>query len=159
MVRAPAALAVAGVVAGALLASLGACRGAQPAGTTLFRDVAPPPSASGRRDVAVKRSRFVEIDLAALRKPSSRLDLFPDGPPGAVTVVWSRVEQPSAESQAWVGHPSEGEHAGSVTLVVNQAERVVVGTIHLAGGLYRIRYAGNGVHVIEELSSREFPKD
>jgi len=109
--------------------------------------------------VAVKRSRFVEIDLAALRKPSSRLDLFPDGPPGAVTVVWSRVEQPSAESQAWVGHPSEGEHAGSVTLVVNQAERVVVGTIHLAGGLYRIRYAGNGVHVIEELSSREFPKD
>jgi hypothetical protein len=154
----PAALVVAGVIAGALLASLGACRGAQPAGTTLFRDVAPPASASGRRDVAVKRSRFVEIDLTALRTPSTRLDLFPGGPPGAVTVVWSRVEQPSAENQAWIGHVSDGAQ-NNITLVVNQAERVVAATIHLAGGLYRIRYTGHGVHAIEELSSREFPKD
>jgi hypothetical protein len=158
-VKRPAALAVAGVLAGALLASSGACSGTQRAGTTLFRDVPPPPSAASGRDVAVKRARFVDIDLAALRQPSSRLDLFPGGPPGPVTVLWSRIEQPSAQSQAWVGHPSEGEHAGSVTLVVNQAERVVAGTIHLAGALYRIRYAGHGVHAIEELSSREFPKD
>jgi hypothetical protein len=159
-VRSRATLAVAGVLAGALLASSGACSGTQRgAGTTLFRDVPPPPSAAGRRDVAVKRARFVDIDVAALRQPSNRVDLFPGGPPGPVTVVWSRIEQPSAQSQAWIGHPSEGEHAGSVTLVVNQAERVVAGTIHLAGALYRIRYAGHGVHAIEELSSREFPKD
>jgi hypothetical protein len=154
----PAAFVVAAVLAGALLASLGACSGVQPAGTTLFRDVAPPPSASGRPDPVVKRSRFVEIDLTALRKPSTRFDLFPGTPPGAVTVVWSRVEQPSAQSEAWVGHTGN-EEVGSVTLVVNQAEGVVAATIHLAGGLYRIRYAGNGVHVIEELNSRAFPKD
>jgi hypothetical protein len=155
----PAAFVVAGVVAGALIGGVGACRGAPPAGTMLFRDVAPPPSSSGRRDAVVKRSRFVEIDLTALQKPSSRLDLFPGGPPGAVTVVWSRVEQPSAENQAWVGHPDGAEQTGTITLVVNRAERVVAATIHLAGGLYRIRYAGNGVHVIEELESRNFPKD
>jgi hypothetical protein len=154
----PAALVVGGIFAGVLLASLGACSGAQPGGTTLFRDVAPPATASGRRDVAVKRSRFVEIDVTALRKPSSRLDLFPGGGPGAVTVVWDRVEQPSADSQAWIGHTRDGA-AANVTLVVNPAERVVAGTIHLAGGLYRIRYAGDGVHVIEELDPRAFPKD
>jgi hypothetical protein len=155
----PAALVVAGVLAGALIASVAACRSAETAGTTLFRDVRSPPSSSARRDGVVKRSRFVEIDLTALRKPSTQLDLFPGAPPGAVIVVWSRVEQPSAENQAWIGHPGGGEQTGTITLVVNQAERVVAATIHLAGGLYRIRFVGNGVHVIEELDSRNFPKD
>jgi hypothetical protein len=154
----PAALMAGRVLAGALLASLGSCGGVGPAGTILFRDVAPPASASGRGEVAVKRSRFVEIDVTALRKPSSRLDLFPGGGPGAVMVVWDRVEQLSADSQAWVGHTGDGT-AADVTLVVNQAERVVAGTMHLAGGLYRIRYAGAGVHVIEELDPGAFPKD
>lgn len=154
----PAAFVVAAVVAGTLMGAVGACGGAPP-GTTLFRDVGPPPSSSGRRDAVVKRFRFVEIDLTALRRPSTRLDLFPGGPPGAVTVVWSRVEQPSADNQAWVGHTGSGEQTGTVTLVVNQAERVVAATLHLAGGVYRIRYAGHGVHVIEELESRNFPKD
>jgi hypothetical protein len=155
----PAALVVAGLVAGGLLASLGAsCGGAAPAGARLLRDVAAPVSASARRDVAVKRSRYVEIDLGALRKPSTVLDLFPGGGPGAVTVVWDRIEQPSAESQAWIGHGRDVT-ADTITLVVNQAERVVAGTIRLAGTLYRIRYAGDGVHVIEELDPRAFPKD
>ncbi|HEV8617483.1 MAG TPA: hypothetical protein VGU22_18475 [Methylomirabilota bacterium] len=105
-----------------------------------------------------RRSRHVQVDLAGLGQPLTRLDLFPGSPPGALTVVWDRVEQPSPENRAWIGH-ARGVPESSVTLVVNEAERVVAGTIQLSGALYRIRYLGGGVHVIEEVDPGAFPKD
>src|SRR5688572_11892025 len=124
---------------GLLLVSIGACSGAPAGGVSFLRDVAPPASASARRDAAVKRSRYVAIDLTALRKPSTHLDLFPGSSPGGVTVVWDRIERPAAVSHAWSGD-ARGAAEDTVTLVVNQAERVVAGTIRVSGPLCRIRY-------------------
>ena len=146
-----------GLLAGVLLASLGACSGGTSGGAPLLRDV-PPPAASRPAELAVKRSRFVAIDLAALRRPSTCLDLFPGSAPGVLTVVWSDVQQPSPETRAWTGQAREIADS-TVTLVVNDAERVVVGTIRVAAGLYRIRYVGTGIHVVQELDPRGFPKD
>jgi len=152
------ALVVGGVLAGALLVSLGACSAGAPSAAPLFRDVPAPIGAPQARDVVAKRSRHVRVDLGGLRQPLTRLDLFPGGPPGPLTVVWDRTEQPSPDSRAWIGH-ARGEPESSVTLVVNEAERIVVGTIQLSRALYRIRYLGDGVHVIEEVDPGAFPKD
>lgn len=146
-----------GLLAGVLLASLGACSGGTSAGAPLFRDVAPP-AAAPAVDRLVKRSRYVAIDVAALRQPSTCLDLFPGSAPGPLDVAWSQVDRPSPDTRAWTGE-ARGIANSTVMLVVNDAERVVVGTIRLGAALYRIRYVGNGIHVVQELDPGAFPKD
>ena len=141
----------------AVLASLGACSATPSAGTSLLRD-ASPPAAARAPQMAVRRARYVRVDPAAVRQPSTRLDLFPGGAPGAVTVVWTEVQSPSPQTRAWTGRVQEIADS-TVTLVVNDTERIVTGTLRLGGALYRLRYAGDGVHVVEELDPRGFPRD
>lgn len=111
-------------------------------------------------DPAVRRSRFVSVNVNALpvppadtfsarpsapaRQPVLTLELFPDV---FVAATFDRFD-PNPTGVTWVGKVA-GDARSSVTLVYGQG--VLTGSLLTATGTYMIRPAGNGVHVIAEV--------
>jgi hypothetical protein len=145
------ALTVAPIAAAAQQSAAGSAPG-------LFIDAAPGGTMAAASDAAARRVRYVQIDLGALSHPATALDLFPGAAPGVLTAVWDRVEPASPDTHVWVGH-LQGVNLSSVTLAVNDVEGIVQGSITMPGGLYRVRYLGPGIHVVEEIDTSAFPED
>ncbi len=116
------------------------------------------------RDREVVRSRQVGIDLNLL---TSSADL----PPGVITAgrvislnlfddanfvaEADRVERTS-RGVTWVGR-LRGIDLSQVVIIVNGD--VVVGNISMPAGRYHIRFAGKGVHEVQEIDQSLFPPD
>jgi hypothetical protein len=124
----------------------------------LFRGARGPALAMSSADAAVRAARPVEVDLDALAGPSTRLPLAAGRAAGTLTAVWDRVERTSARRHAWIGRV-HGVTPSEVTLVADPDRGIVVGSVAVPGALFRIRYAGQGVHVVEEVDPRSFPDD
>ncbi len=169
-------LALAAVLWAALLAVEAA---GQPGG--LFLEAAPVPDATGRLfpeapDSLALRRRLVTIDFAQLASsdvavaaraagvpaeaPRSvrpaygellRLNLFDDT---VFTGVVERIEPTFSGGYAMSGR-LVGVEWGTLTLVVNGD--VVAGTIRTLETTYRIRPAGNGLHIVSEVDLSRLP--
>ena len=151
----------------------------QPGG--LFLEAAAVPDATGRvfpeaPDSMALRSRLVRIDFAQLASPDVavaaraagvsaeaprsgrpsygellRLNLFDDT---AFTGVVERIEPTFSGGYAVSGR-LVGVEWGTLTLVVNGD--VVAGTIRTLETTYRIRPAGNGLHIVSEVDLSRLP--
>lgn len=108
----------------------------------------------------VLRSRFVEVDFGRLRGG-------PEGPPGKLTLnlfddavltaTVSRVEPAGSGSGfVWAG-TIPAAASGEVTLVVGDG--IVTGNVRADGATYQIRFAGDGVHVVQQVDAGAFPAD
>lgn len=151
------------VVFTGMVVALTVATGAQVhAAPKLFHDVPAPPGFGVARamapDVVAKATRYVHLDLSALGDTHTTLNLFPASFGGTLTAVWDRVEETSPDSWAWIGKVS-GVDDSEVALVINIAKGIAVGSIVMPGALYRIRYAGQSVHVVEEVDTQAFPED
>jgi hypothetical protein len=83
--------------------------------------------------------------------PRIELNLFPDL---ALAFVLERAEP--AWGGGWIASGRiEEDRWGSATFSV--VDGVVAGTVRAHGGLYRVRYAGGGVHVVAQLDEERFP--
>ncbi|HEV8617482.1 MAG TPA: pre-peptidase C-terminal domain-containing protein [Methylomirabilota bacterium] len=128
----------------------------------LFHDMSAPAGASvapsAAPDVFARNTRYVQLDLSALAQTRTTLNMFPGKGTGTLVAVWDRVEQISADTYAWIGH-ADGVDLSDVTLVVNTTEGIMAGSVTVPGALYRIRYAGQGAHAVEEVDADAFPDD
>jgi len=116
------------------------------------------------RDREVVRSHQVDIDInlltsAADLPPSAAaagrvisLNLFDDA---NFVAEADRVERTS-RGVTWVGR-LRGIDLSQVVIIVNGD--VVVGNISMPAGRYHIRFAGNGVHEVQEIDQALFPHD
>ena len=151
---------VIGVIVVALTVAAGA--NAAAAGPRLFHDVPAPPGFGVARamapDVVAKSTRYARFDLSALGDTHTTLNLFPAHYGGTLTAMWDRVEETSPDTWAWIGKVA-GVDDSEVTIVVNVAKNIAVGSVVMPGALYRIRYAGQSIHVVEEVDSTAFPED
>jgi hypothetical protein len=112
----------------------------------------------------VIRSRYVTINFGLLPDLNVedsdqtnvgrllKLNLFADTEYIAVQERGSLV----AGSQTWIGN-IEGERYGRVILV--HKDEQMAGTVQTSEGNYRIRFAGENLHVIEELVMSAFPSE
>jgi peptidyl-Asp metalloendopeptidase len=152
------------VVIGVMVVALtvAASAHAAAAGARLFYDVPAPPGFGVARamapDVVARATRYVQFDLSALGDTHTTLNLFPATFGGTVTAVWDRVEETSPDTWAWIG-TVDGVDDSEVTLVVNVAKNIAVGSVVMPRALYRIRYAGQSIHVVEEVDTAAFPED
>jgi hypothetical protein len=124
-------------------------------------------------DPSVVRSRAVEVNFGLIdgtpRAAGSlggagatlTLNLFPAEstlfPDVTITAIRDRVEPaPSGTGYVWVGH-AQGANltTGLITLAVENG--VMVGNIRANGSFYHIRFADNGVHLIQEINERALP--
>jgi hypothetical protein len=108
---------------------------------------------------AVSRSRFVSVNAGVLGAPGRRsagpvrIDLFD----GAVhTATPEDVSPGPKDSVVWRGR-LVGVEESRVTLVLHG--EVVAGTIRLSDSLYRIGYAGNGIHRLQEIDLAALPPE
>ena len=86
----------------------------------------------------------------ARRAPSLRLNLFADA------VLTGIVETTSPTPAGYVlSGRIEGIAGSTLTIVVNGT--VVAGTIRTAGGTWRIRSAGDGLHVVSRVDESRLP--
>ncbi|CAN5470892.1 hypothetical protein BH11PSE11_BH11PSE11_04790 [soil metagenome] len=126
--------------------------------------------AARKPDREVVRSRNVTIDAGMLNAPPSNsksnasardarvaattmtLNLFDDA---SFVAQLDRVERTS-RGQAWIGH-LQGVAASQVVLFSNGA--VVAGTVTMPGARFHIRFAGNGVHAIQQIDQAQYPED
>jgi hypothetical protein len=109
----------------------------------------------------VVRQKYVTINFDRIRDTMTQpaggirtllLNLFPDV---RLVAVLDRVEQTST-GYVWVGR-LQGVAASSVTLAVNA--NVVAASIVNAEAAYAVRYAAEGVHVVQELNRQAFPPE
>ncbi len=129
-------------------------------GAGLFRDAAKMPALDRANERAVVRTRYVEVNLDVLPGARGRaapgssvlLNLFANR---AMTAVLDHVEN-KPNGMIWVGS-LQGINLSSVNLVTEG--RVMVGSISYPGGMYGIRYAGNGVHAIVEIDQSQYPPE
>lgn len=132
---------------------------------SLFLD-AGPQAAAPVTDPAILRQRVVRVDLAALDAAADAatrghghagvrlsLNLFPGTAP--ITEL-DEIRSETPASLSWIGH-LVGRPGGAVTLV--WGDGVLTGHLWRGDEAYRIRYAGNGLHVIEELDPAAFPAE
>lgn len=114
----------------------------------------------------VVRRRAVRVDLSALdaaADAASRsrgrsaatltLDLFPDVAPVAAL---DQLRSESRTTLSFVGH-LVGRKGDGVTLT--WGDGVLTGHVRRGEQVFRIRYAGNGFHAIEELDPAAFPPE
>lgn len=103
---------------------------------------------------AVVRSRLVRLDPNSLAAVEAvRLNLFDDV---EVTAALTRVERRSATQFTWFGD-LEGIPFGQAILVVEGTS--LAGHVAFPGGIYEIRDAGNGLHVIQQIDQSRFPPE
>ena len=132
----------------------------------LFREAPAPPSADARDlDPTVVRQRYVSVDLGMLNgapraagSPTVQGDLLPLNlfnfesqlfPDVSVTAIRDRVEaSPSGRGYVWVGHV-QGRTLGSAPVTIAVENNVMVANIRVNGSFYQVRYAGNGLHVVQ----------
>ena len=132
------------------------------ASTALFHDVPAPAGVGVNRamaaDTVARDTRYVQLDLSALGDTRTTLNLFPGKIGGVLTAVWDRAEETSPDTWAWIG-TLDGIDDSEVTIVLNTAKGIAVGSVVMPGAVYRIRYGGQGVHVVEDLDTTRFPDD
>jgi PKD repeat protein len=103
---------------------------------------------------AVVRSRLVRVDPCALAGVEVvRLNLFADV---EVTAVLTRMEHRSGTQFTWFGD-LEGIPFGQAILVVEGTS--LAGHVAFPGGVYEIRDAGGGLHVVQEIDQSRFPPE
>src|SRR5262245_25085358 len=151
-----------------LLATLGGSWPTQPASAQrgLFSDPTRQPDAPLTSDPMVVRTRYVDVNFNMLsttpRQPADAtgpdvllaLDLFPTVSLTAVRLTV--VPSSSGQGIVWSG-VVQGVAASQVTLVAENG--VLVGDIQMPSAYYRVRYAGNGVHAIDEIDRRQYPSE
>ncbi|MDX2033321.1 MAG: zinc-dependent metalloprotease family protein [Blastocatellia bacterium] len=118
----------------------------------------------GANDAGVVRSRSVAVDAAALTQVKARmanglgkpaaiqLDLFEDV---QLTAVLERMETPP-RTEIYIG-AVKGSDGSQVRLVHSEGQ--IVGSITAAGKFYAIRYAGNEMHLVQEIDQGRLPID
>ncbi len=100
-------------------------------------------------DAATIRSRLVTVHTELLAAGGQRVTLAPFA--GAVfSAIPDRVEVARPGQYVWRGTLA-GVEDGAVTVSVTDG--VAVGSITMPGAQYRIRYAGGGVHVVDEVDT------
>ena len=132
---------------------------AQP-GVGLFRDATTRPALDQANDPTVVRTRYVNYNLDVLPGARDRaapgstvlLNLFNDL---SFTGVLDHVEN-KPNGLIWVGS-LQGIELSTVNLVTE--DNVLVGSINYPGGMYVIRYAGNGVHAVLEIDQSQYPPE
>ena len=136
----------------------------QDAGIFAPAEPAAPASASANvaSDGVTLRHRLVTVDIDRLAQAQAavagggetsvnlRLNLFDDA---VLTGIVERTT-PTSSGYALSGR-IEGGDGGTLTVVVNG--QVVAGTIRTARGTFRIRSAGEGVHVVSEVDLSRLP--
>jgi len=127
----------------------------------LFLDSAKEAAIDVAAEPTVARARLVDIQTNLLTDEFYQeqgsaliLNLFEDA---VYTAVLLDVQQNASGSQTWTGYLAESDF-GSVTLVINP-DGVVAGSVNLPGGMYKIRYAGNGVHAVVQIDETQLPPD
>jgi hypothetical protein len=109
-----------------------------------------------RADEAVARSRFVRVSLrnlgAGARAGALDLNLFSD------RSLRARIERIDVlpTHTVYVGR-LEGRDQGDAILVVQDG--VVAGSIRGGGRLFQIRFAGNGIHEVQEIDPSLLPSE
>lgn len=133
----------------------------------LFLDAGPqavsPPGPTGPE---VLRQRLARVDLAALDAAADAatrgkgrsgarvvLNLFPGDAP--VTVA-DGIRSETPTTLTWIGHLA-GRPDSQVTLT--WGDGVLAGHLWQGEAAYRVRYAGDGLHAIEELDPAAFPPE
>lgn len=156
-------LAASALLLAALLALGTTARDAAADGPPLFRDTTHLPARPLPDSPPVLRARYVEVDFGALggenptpaSAPTSLLlNLFPD----ATFVVERDSVQPTSSGRGviWTGH-LQGRADSAVTLVAEGG--VLAGTVSGSGHEYNVAYAGDRLHVVQEINPGAFPPD
>jgi len=129
-------------------------------GTGFFTEAPTAAADSGSSDIATSRSRPFVPNLGLIgdgeQTPIAEiltLNLFEDE---TFTAVLERVERHTSGSFTWIGR-LVGTGYGTATFVIKDG--IVVGTVSTSDATYQIRYAGDGVHVIDHMDSRFFPEE
>jgi hypothetical protein len=138
---------------------------AAPADRGLFSEVAAADGLDWADDPTAIRSRLVAVDFSLVGAPDAfgdtrsgvsdtlTLNFFPDA---VFAAVLDRVDIDPAEGFSWIGH-LEGVELSQVALVVKDG--VMVGNVTAPGVFYRVRYAGDGAHVIHQVDWTAFPPE
>jgi hypothetical protein len=134
-------------------------------GADLFSDATAAGDDETVQDLAVVRSRFVEVNLDLL----GGADALPDAQSGVadtlalnlfedvtLTAVLDELMVNPSGSRAWTGHLEDVPYS-QVNLVVK--EGVMVGTIASPEGLYQVGYVGGSIHAVTEIDQAEFPPE
>ncbi len=114
------------------------------------------PGEPDRADEAVTRSRFVRVSARNLLEGAEAsildLNLFPD------RALRARIERIDVlrDHTVYFGR-LEGRDEGEALLVVQDG--VVAGTIRGGGKLFQIRFAGGGVHEVQEIDPLLLPSE
>ncbi len=125
----------------------------------LFKDVAASPAARSVSRPETLRARRVRIDTAALDKARLgegdvlALDLFGDT---ALKAVLRKVEKLAPGKTAYTGR-LRGVAFGTLNMVVEHG--IVQASLTHPGGAYQVRYAGDGVHSIQQIDPASLPLD
>lgn len=125
----------------------------------LFEDVAAAPAARNAARPETLRARRVRIDTAALEKARLAegdvlaLDLFGGA---AFKAVLRKVEKLAPGKTAYSGR-LRGAAFGTLNMVVEHG--IVQASLTHPGGAYQVRYAGHGVHSIEQIDPASLPPD
>lgn len=103
---------------------------------------------------------LIEIETNPQEQPSLTpkvltLNLFQDA---RLTAIITRIEQTRPNVYAWSGTIQDIE-SSTVTLIVDQKNKMVLGSISSAHAVYTIEYAENGVHAIHQIDQSRFPAD
>jgi hypothetical protein len=133
-------------------------------GGGLFTDSPKQGDLNTSNELGVVRSRFVNINLDLLpgnggpawsrssKGKTLPLNLFNDV---FFTVVLDRIDARS-NGLIWIGH-IDGVAYSQVTLVTGDG--LMAGHIAMPGAIYRVRYAGNGVHAVQEINQAALPPE
>ena len=136
----------------------------EPTGSKLFSEAVFRATLDRAGEMGVVRSRAVQLNLELLLDADGTprdltaedrltLNLFDDL---QLVAVLERVAPSYGGGFTWVGQVQD-EPLSAVTLVVN--EGIMAGSVVSPQGLFRIGYAGNGVHVVHELDPSAFPPE
>lgn len=125
---------------------------------TLFTPADPPKTRLAEREPAVMRVRYVHVDETALPSPKARntaitMNLFEDV---ALSVQAQKQRVKDEDVHIWNGKVQDW-YDGSAILVSSKG--ITMGNIHTPDGLYEIRYAGEGVHMVREMDPSKFPPE
>jgi hypothetical protein len=126
-----------------------------PVSMQLFPDADKSGTLDTASDPTIVRTRYVDVNFRILEATevggAVLFDLFEDV---VFTAVLDRLEAASLGGYSWIGHLRGVDHS-QVVLVVAGGQ--IAGNITLPGGIYQIRYAGDGVHAIYEIDQSAFP--
>ena len=140
----------------------------------LFTPVAPAALKAGKavkHGAQVVRFRAVGIERGLLIQAAAAPKVFGESTTAAPVVGRSvtlnlfddvafvadadQVER-SARGMTWIGH-LRGVELSQVVLIINAG--VVAGNISMPAARYHIRYAGSGIHEVQEIDQSKFPAD